>query len=224
MWCPSEIELRDLVVRQSSSLYQISDGEVAEIEAAIPGALAACEESFSRIRNKYYSDASGEVRLDPLHGCQWAAFLYRLTRKLYVSGRGGGLCDKIYALLRVLSGADLFYQVELPDIMFFDHPLGAVMGRASYSDYFTFSQGCTVGNNHGVYPRFGESVFMLSDSKVIGNCRIGHDVIISAGAFVKDEDVPPGSLVFGQSPNLTIKTDKIDYVRNYAEGVFKYGI
>lgn len=34
---PSESELRDLVVRQSSSLYPISDAEVASIEAVIPG-------------------------------------------------------------------------------------------------------------------------------------------------------------------------------------------
>lgn len=219
---PSEAELRDLVARQAGSFYPVSDDEVDEIGGAVPGALEACEASFSRIRNKYYQDDSGKTRLDPLHGCQWTAFLYRLSRELYE--RAGGLCDKIYALLRALSGADLYYQVGLPDVLFFDHPLGAVMGRASYSNYLSFSQSCTVGNNHGIYPTFGESVFMLSDSKVIGDCRIGHDVIISAGAFVKDEDVPSGSLVFGASPNLTIKADRLDYVRTYAERVFRYDI
>ena len=99
------------------------------------------------------------------------------------------MSDKLYALNKAMASVDLFYQVELPDIFTFDHPLGSVMGRASYSDYFTFSQGCTVGNNRGIYPRFGQSVFMLSDSKVIGDCEIGSNVIIGANAYVKDVDI-----------------------------------
>lgn len=135
---------------------------------------------------------------------------------------GGSICDKVYAVSKAMCGADLFYQVELPSVFTFDHPLGAVMGRAAYSDFFSFSQGCTVGNNHGIYPSFGRSVFMLSDSKVIGSTTIGDNVIIGANAFVKDETVPSGSLVFGSSPNLIVKTGRADYVREYAEGVFVY--
>ena len=132
------------------------------------------------------------------------------------------VCDKLYALNKAMSSVDLFYQVALPDIFTFDHPFGAVMGRASYSDYFTFSQGCTVGNNRGVYPRFGQSVFMLSDSKIIGDCEIGSNVIIGANTYIKDTNVPDNSLVFGQSPNLVIKKDRADAVRAHAEQVFRY--
>ena len=132
------------------------------------------------------------------------------------------MSDKLYALNKAMASVDLFYQVELPDIFTFDHPLGSVMGRASYSDYFTFSQGCTVGNNRGIYPRFGQSVFMLSDSKVIGDCEIGSNVIIGAPAYVKDVDIPSNSLVFGQSPNLVIKENRADAVRSYVEEVFRY--
>ena len=63
---------------------------------------------------------------------------------------------------------------------------------------------------------------MLSDSKVIGKSEIGDNVIISANAFVKDETIPSGSIVFGQSPNLVIKENKLEYVREYAESVFVY--
>ena len=133
------------------------------------------------------------------------------------------MCDKVYALNRALSSADLYYEVALPDVFTFDHPFGAVMGRAKYSDYFTFSQGCTVGNNHGVYPRFGKRVFMLSNSKVIGGCSIGNNVIIAANTYVKDQDVPDDSLVFGSSPNLIIKDNHKASVNAFAEGVFVYG-
>lgn len=138
---------------------------------------------------------------------------------------GGGVrsvCDKVYALNRALNSVDMYYEVQLPDVFTFDHPLGSVMGRADYGDYFTFSQGCTVGNNHGIYPRFGQRVFMLSDSKVIGDCEIGDNVIIAAGTYVKDADIPGDSLVFGASPNLIIKENRKAAVDTHAEGVFVY--
>lgn len=222
MRTPSELELRDLVLHQVGSLYPVAESEFIQVEAAIPAALEACEYSFSRIRNKYYSDSSSAVTLNPLHSGQWTQFLYRLSRAIYLAGGGSSMCDKVYALNRMLSSADLFYQVALPGTLFFDYPLGAVMGRAEYGEYFTFAQGCTVGNNHGIYPSFGNSVFMLSDSKVIGDCSVGDNVIIAANAYVKDTDMPSGSIVFGQSPNLVIKDNKLDYVRAYAEGVFRY--
>lgn len=214
-------ETHDLVVRQLSSLFPTSEEELAQIDSTLEQALERCERSFSRVRSKYYS-CEGQARFDPLQGCQWAFFLYALSREAYLHG-GGSVCDKIYALCKMLSGADLFYQVDLPDVFTFDHPLGSVMGRANYANHFSFGQGCTVGNNHGTYPVFGESVFMLSDSKVIGDCNIGSNVIIGANSFVKDEIIPSGSLVFGQSPNLIVKENHLEYVREYAEKVFIYG-
>ena len=216
----TEREIRSLLHRQLRALFPLSERDAAEIDVAFPESLGRCERCFSRVVNKYYGER-GATRFDPLHGCQWAAFLYYLSNSAFRLG-GGAVCDKLYALLRMQSGADLYYQVELPDVFTFDHPLGSVIGRGRFSDYFTFAQGCTVGNNHGAYPRFGESVFMMSDSKVIGDCRIGDYVIIGANACVKDEDVPAGSLVFGRSPDLVVKEGRMDYVRSHAEGVFRY--
>ncbi|MDB6074366.1 MAG: transferase hexapeptide repeat containing protein, partial [Verrucomicrobiaceae bacterium] len=121
------------------------------------------------------------------------------------------LADRVYYLNKALNGMDLFYEVEMPAIFSLDHPVGSVLGRAVYGDYFSFSQGCTVGNNRGVYPTLGTNVRMLSDSKVIGKCTIGDNVILSAGCYVKDTDVPSCSLVFGTSPNLTIVRKEVGY-------------
>ena len=212
-------QIRALLLRQTSSLFPLEDEDVARIDGAFDRAIDRAERCFSRVRNKYYS-AGVEARFDPLHGCQWTAFLYLLANEIWRSG-GGSVCDKLYAVSKALSGADLFYQVELPDVFFFDHPVGSVIGRASYSNFFDFGQGCTVGNNHGVYPAFGESVFLMSDSKVIGDCRIGNFVIIGANSYIKDREVPSGSLVFGQEPDVVIK-HRPDYVRECAEKVFRY--
>ena len=56
-----------------------------------------------------------------------------------------------------------------------------------------------------VYPVFGDFVTMYSNSSVIGNCRIGNNVVIGANTCIKDEDIPDNCLVFGSSPNLVIK-------------------
>ena len=109
-----------------------------------------------------------------------------------------------------MSGADLYYEVELPEIFTCDHPVGSVMGRAKYGDFFSFTQGCTVGNNHGIYPVIGSHVSMKSNSKIIGNSHIGDNVIIAANTYVKDQDVPDNSLVFGCSPEIVIKPNKTE--------------
>lgn len=107
-----------------------------------------------------------------------------------------------------MSSCDLFYEVELPDFFMLDHPQGTVMGRAKYSDGFSFSQYSTVGNNKGIYPVIGRNCEMCMNSAIIGNCHIGDNVTIGAGALVKDEDIPSDCMVFGQSPNLIIKAKK----------------
>lgn len=115
------------------------------------------------------------------------------------------MCDKIYGLSKIISSADLYYEVEMPEIWSCDHPMGSVMGRAKYGNYFSFSQGCTVGNNHGIYPVIGEHVSMMSNSKILGNCNIGNNVIIAANAYIKDTDIPDNSIVLGQDREITIK-------------------
>jgi serine O-acetyltransferase len=102
----------------------------------------------------------------------------------------------------------MFYEVNLPRYFQLDHPVGSVIGRATYGDGFSFGQNCTVGNNHGIYPVLGENVKMCANSSIIGRCHIGDNVIIGANSGVKDEDIPANSIVFGYSPNLIIKRRK----------------
>ena len=93
----------------------------------------------------------------------------------------------------------------MPDVFHLDHPVGSVLGRAAYQNGFTFSQNCTVGNNKGVFPIFGRNVRLFSGAKVLGSCVVGDDVDFAANSYVKDVDIPSGSIVFGESPNIVIK-------------------
>ena len=108
-----------------------------------------------------------------------------------------------------MNGCDLYHEVNLPHYFTLDHPVGSVMGRAEYGEGFSFGQNCTVGNNKGIYPVLGENVRMCANSSIIGNCRIGDNVIIGANSGVKDEDVPDNSIVFGYSPHLIIKDKRL---------------
>lgn len=208
MNCDYSKEYICLLLEQQLNQFLITAAELQIIEKHIPAVWERANFCFKHSSNKYYV-RDGEVFFNPFHSGQWCVFLYYLSNTIYrEEGVLTSLPDKIYMLNKSLNSCDLFYEVNLPDIFFLDHPLGTVIGRATIKNFFTFSQGCTVGNNKGVFPTIDEHVTMMSDSKVIGNCNIGKNVIIAANTYIKDENVPGGSLVFGSSPNLIIKARK----------------
>lgn len=204
------------LLMQLKSHFFISDDEKSIIEERFDYAIAACEENFSHSENKYYFTELGGAkmcRFNPYHSVQFMTFLYYLSHIIYKNANAGQLCDKIYYLNKIFHSVDLFYAIELPKQFGAEHPLGSVMGRAKYSNGFFFYQGCTVGGTYDKvgnihYPLIEENVKMYANSSILGKCHIGKNVQIGAGALVKNQDVPDNSIVFGQSPNLIIKTKK----------------
>jgi serine O-acetyltransferase len=195
-----------LVKQQLTSLF-IFDGETEEatLVAGINRALEKCEYCFSKTSNKYYS-RDGQAYFNPFHSGQYSIFLYFLSRAVWEDQAAPAtLADRVYYLNKALNGLDLLHEVNMPDVFFLDHPVGTVIGRGSFGDGFSFGQNCTIGNNKGVYPRLGKNVSLMSGGKILGDCSIGDNVIISASSYVKDQDVPADSLVFGISPDLTVK-------------------
>jgi serine O-acetyltransferase len=188
--------------------FLITKVDIEEIKLYINESLNRSIHCFSFSKNKYYRNRE-HVSFNIFHSGQWCIFIYFLSNTIFRKSMNRLLCDKIYYLNRMLNGVDLFYEVNLPSIFFLDHPLGSVIGRAEFGDFFSFSQGCTVGNNKGIFPIIGKNVKMLSNSKIIGNCNIGDNVLIAANAYVKDIDIPEKSIVFGSSPNLIIKENKL---------------
>lgn len=166
-------------------------------------------------QNKYalnYSD--GEIPFSVYNSVQYCIFLYYISRVSYEVDGNGKNAEKFYYLNKIINSVDLFYAIELPQIWGAEHPLGSVMGRASYSDFFFFYQGCTVGGNKAKYPISGKYVVMYSNSKVLGDSQIGNNVIISANTYIKDEKIQDNAIVFGQSPNLIIKPKPECEIRN----------
>ncbi|SFP76356.1 serine O-acetyltransferase [Geopseudomonas sagittaria] len=202
---PSVEILNKLIRHQIHNLFLLETVEEAVLARSLPEALYKTEKCFGQSKNKYYKK-DGEVFFSIYHSGQYCVFLYFLARQVFLeSPECRNLADKVYFLNKTLNGLDLYYEIEMPEVFHLDHPVGSVMGRASYGNNFTFSQLCTVGNNKGVFPKIGENVQMLSGSKILGQCVIGDNVIVSANTYIKDTDVPANSLVFGSSPNLVIK-------------------
>lgn len=205
-----------LVCRQIDNNFGLNADERKEIESSFEETIAACEENFLHINNKYYSreiNGKKEAYFNPFHSVQWMIFLYYLGHSIYKKGSSTKVCDKLYYLNKLMNGLDMFYAIDLPAHFGAEHPVGSVMGRAKYSNGFFFYQGCTVGGTRDkegnlYYPEMEGNVRMYANSSILGRCHIGKNVQIGAGALVKNQDVPDNSIVFGQSPNLIIKIAK----------------
>lgn len=199
-------ELPSILIHQLESFFPLNEDEKTYIHDNLREVIKKIDYCFSLNPNKYYH-RNGETYFNPFHAGQYTIFLYFYSREIYLSCNSL-LADKIYYLNKIMNSCDLFYEVELPAYFSLDHPHGSVMGRAKYSDGFSFGQCSTVGNNKGLYPVIGKNCHMSMNSAIIGNCHIGDNVNIGAGALVKDTDIPSNSLVFGQSPHLIIKQKK----------------
>lgn len=122
------------------------------------------------------------------------------------------LCEKVFYLNKLLNGIDVFYEVELPDIFLFSHPLGTVLGRASYSNHFLAYQGCTVGaarqsesGNKNIYPVLGEYCALYKGAAILGSCHVGDNCKIFAHSLLIDQDLDANQIYIGMRLNHVIK-------------------
>ncbi len=201
----SEDQLVSIVEHQLLNFFPIKEAEKELLKEHISFVIDKSHHCFQNIENKYMQSGV----FSPFHSGQWLIFLYYYSNKL--SSVNKTLADKLYYLNKIMNGIDIFHEVNLPDVFYFEHPLGSIFGRGHYGNYFSAMQGCTVGGNRDrltgkiIYPVIGEHVQMFSNSKIIGNSKIGNNVKIAANTYVKDMDIPDNATVFGMSPNITIK-------------------
>jgi serine O-acetyltransferase len=214
---PSREKFEEFLSRQFE-FVALPLGDVrAEVDATYP--LLA--KQFARIRNKYFRGEEGPVlRLG--HSAQYMMFLYALSRRLAEAGRRLE-ADKIYLLLRTVSGADIYYEVGLPLLWFSDHPLGSVIGRGTFApeSSLVFSQNSNIGNNGGVYPEISGNLYMYGNTTLLGGTHIAGNVVLSNGACVIDAGELRDCFVFGRSPDLIIKPlsqERFDEINAFRAG------
>lgn len=176
------------------------------IRASLGPALDRVETCFSQVLLKRYRTESGAPAFSHLHAGQCAALYYFLSNEAWRTHGDEDLATRTYRVNRCLYGIDVWYEVALPVVFAWEHPLATVLGRASYGNRFLVYQRCTVGGNLDLeYPVLGSDVSMYAGSTVIGSSRIGDRVRVAAGTTIVDQDVPSDSVVFGTSPSLEIR-------------------
>ena len=134
-----------------------------------------------------------------------------LSNCIYQQTGNEQLSTKLYYLNKALHSVDIFYTSQLPDIFLLVHPVGTIIGRAKFSDYFIAYQGCTVGClNEGVFPTFEGKTIMYANSKVLGNCKIGNNVCFATDSTVINKDISANQVVLGKSPKLITRANRKD--------------
>jgi serine O-acetyltransferase len=207
-------DLAVYVRKQFENLFP--DGaDLGDLPKFVDLALHRIEHCFSRVRLKGFS-ANGEARFSHWHSDQYAVFLYYLSNSAFRERAGHPIADKAYALNKALHALDAFYEVELPDVFAVQHPVGTVLGRASYSDYFICYHNCTVGANlENDYPSFGRGIVMYGGSRVIGKTAVGDNSFVSTGAIVIDGGVlDANSVLHGIYPNARRSATSRNVVRD----------
>ena len=137
-------DLPDLAACQIGSLFGLDSRDRPILAAGMDVASKRSEFCLSHVENKYYC-LDGEASFNPFHCGQYAILLCYLSNSISsMAPDARTLADRVYFLNKILNCLDLFHEVQLPVVLFLDHPVGSVMGWARYGDYFSFGQNCTL--------------------------------------------------------------------------------
>ena len=202
-------DLFKLICKQIDNNFRLNSDEIELLKSNFDITLHSLETNIAGVNNKYFS-RNNIPFFNPFHSGHYLTFLYYYS--YYISKKNDKiadcLADKIYYLNKLFNAVDIYHKVNLPEIFFFEHPLGSVLGRAQYSSNLFIMQGCTVGGTNAGYPILGKNFSMYSNSKIIGDCVVGDNVILAANSYVKDTNIDSNKVVFGQYPNNVIKENK----------------
>jgi serine O-acetyltransferase len=196
--------------------YQLNqlffDGSLVETEDLnkyIDDTIYRLTVCFREIKKPYYYENKKSI-FNHLHGDHYAMFLYLLSNTIWEVDKNETLASKVFLLNKTLHGIDAFYAIKLPEFFLFVHPLGTVLGNATYSNYFVVYQNCSVGATEDlIYPTFEGEVTLFSKSTVIGDCHIGANTILGANSFIINTHIKKNSIVINSYPNhRVLKNDK----------------
>ena len=171
--------------------------------SCIDKALSRIEYCHSHIKLKYFKDENGPI-FDHLHGDHMAAFLWFLSNTVYLDNPDNKTAFKLSYLNKILHGLDLYCTVSMPDVFLLVHPVGTVLGNASYGDFLVVYQGCTIGSNGLEYPKIGRHNIFYSNSSLIGASSTGRNVVFGANSSIINTSIVSDSLVVGSYPSNRI--------------------
>lgn len=204
------IELKNYIANQLDFLYP--DGyrlKGKDVDTAFELALDRVENCFKHITLRGYRNENKEACFSHLHSDQYSQFLYFFSNSLWNVSQNSKLCSKLINLNKALNGMFYSYKCKLPDIFLFAHPVGSIIGNASYSDGLVIFQNVTIntGNDLGgidTTPKLGKGLFLGAGAKIIGEKPIGNRVSIGVDAMVYNKEISDDIVVIRDS-----ETDKM---------------
>lgn len=206
--------LAQYIDNQLYNFFPDSHLQKTAILKSIEYVIQRLEFCFSTIQNKYFS-LNDKIYFNHINTDQYSMFLYFLANTLYKNGEDVKICEKIFYLNKALHGIDVFYDVELPDIFLFCHPLGTVLGRAKYSNYFLVYQGCTIGasresdlEGQNVYPVLGKYCSLYKGASILGNSRVGDNCKISSNSLLFDQNLESNKIYIGTPLSHIVKDNR----------------
>jgi len=206
------IALAGYISRQLNHFFPDEQPVTApHVQVYIDGVEERVFTCFTGIRKKYFNEGE-RVLFNHLQSDQYSMYLYMLANYVHTHDGNTAIATKLYCLNKALHSVDMFFTTQLPDIFLLVHPLGTIMGRGTFGNYFVAYQGCTVGClNEGIFPTIGERVIMYANAAILGNCTIGSNVCIAAGVSVINTNIPADVIVFGEYPNYRFAPNRKDY-------------
>ena len=219
----SQYDLKQYLRTQLNSFFP--DGykfEGVDVDQAFDLGLQRLEYCFKDITFPAYSDETGQTFFSHLHADQYAQFLYYFSNSLWKISENKAICDKTMYLNRILNNFFFSYKGELPDHFFLGHPVGTIIGNASYSDYLVIFQNVTINTSHdddgNLAPKLGKGVFLGAGAKIIGNKSIGNRVSIGVDTVVYNREIEDDKVVITDSSGKVIvknREKKYCFAQNY---------
>jgi serine O-acetyltransferase len=197
--------LAGYITRQVNAFFP--DGELARASDLLdlfPTVIERLDHCFSHVGNRYFFDGETPV-FSHLHADQYAMLLYLASFAVGRTPGGRALATKLFLLNKVLHGIDAYFEVELPAVFLFVHPLASVLGRGTYGEFLLVYQRCGVGSNHGIYPTLGEYCTLRPGAAVLGNSRLGRNCTVATESLVLDRDIPSNSTYIGNPRDFVIR-------------------
>jgi len=183
--------------------YQIELGKsYYPSRESFENAIYSWQETKKLLKIKYWADWESSLP-NSYNADHMTLFNYLLAKEEVKLGKSAS-ADRICYLNRIRNGINVWHSVDLPRKTLFVHAIGSVIGNATFGTSIVCYQNVTVGGSKGKYPVFQGSCVIFAGASVIGNCSIGDNVVIGAGALVIDEDIPANSTVIGKVPNLRV--------------------
>jgi serine O-acetyltransferase len=210
----SDAALAHHIARQLNSVIPEDnpDSDVQRLLPLIGSALERLRPILAAVR------AFDHAEFNHFNSLQYSTFLYLLGNEQWRTGSSDALADRLFCLNRALNSIDLFYAVQMPEVFFLSHGLGAVLGNATYGERCVFFQNVTVGRVADARPVIGSNVVLYPGAVVTGNAIIGDGCVISAGTIVHGERIASNTVVRMGAGGLVVTPRKRDYAGLYFRG------